>query len=70
MDVVRTVDVSESSVHFSDVEFAVGDGRVTVAAGVAGIVRMGYMAGKAAQSFVNTRGRAVVFRAGLVLEIG
>jgi hypothetical protein len=38
MDVVRTVYVFEGGIHFRNIQLAVGDGRVTVCARVAGII--------------------------------
>ena len=69
MDVVLALAVSKTGIHLRDVEVAVGDGRMTGAAAVPGIVAVQLVAGQATQSLVHPPRRPVVGGSRLVTGI-
>lgn len=70
MNVVRTVGVGKCGVHGGDIQSAVGERRMTLAAGESGVVRMGLMARQTTQTLVNAARRAVVAGRRLMKGVG
>jgi len=66
VNVVRTFLRFEGSVHFCDVEAAIGEARVTRRAGGARQLAVIEVAGEATQAFVHADGSAIVARSNLL----